>query len=91
MTTLDTTPATNATRAFSRWLQAGLALTLVFPTLRGFDADFGWWPMWLVALPMACLMLLQPRQISSLAMAGRRRWRARERSRRQAVRYRINR
>ncbi|HEY0334779.1 MAG TPA: hypothetical protein VGC74_13895 [Stenotrophomonas sp.] len=32
---------------------AGLALVLVWPAARGASAWLGWWPLWLVGMPMA--------------------------------------
>ena len=31
---------------------AGLALVLVWPAARGYNAWIGWWPLWLVGMPM---------------------------------------
>ena len=77
-----------AETAFRYWLLAGLALSTVFPVLRGFDPVLGWWPMWLVALPLACLLLgSRPGAWFQLASSRPRP----ARPRRQAVRYRINR
>ena len=82
-----------AARTFSVWLQAGVALTLVFPGLRGFDPALGWWPMWLVALPLFCLLLVRPRAlltfVGAIAPQGSRGNTAA--LRRQAVRYRVSR
>lgn len=31
---------------------AGLALVLVWPAARGYNAWIGWWPLWLAGMPM---------------------------------------
>lgn len=31
---------------------AGLALVLVWPAARGYSQWLGWWPLWLVGMPM---------------------------------------
>lgn len=78
-----------AATAFRSWLLAGLALTAVFPALRNFDPILGWWPMWLVVLPLACLLLMgsRPAELFQLAVARQRP----HHRRRQAVRYRFSR
>jgi len=86
-----TTPRRSAiaSSAFRWWLWAGLALAALFPPLRGFDPILGWWPMWLVVLPLTCLLLLGSRPTALLQSAT-----ARHRAvapRRQAVRYRLSR
>jgi len=82
-----------AARAFQWWLQAGVVLTVVFPELRGFDPAYGWWPMWLVVLPLCCLLMVRPRSAVQLAGAvASQGWRGSAASpRRQAVRYRVSR
>ena len=82
-----------AARGFQWWLQAGVVLTLLFPALRGFDPAYGWWPMWLVVLPLCCMLLMRPRTTALLAGAfAKQGFRGNTASlRRQAVRYRVSR
>ena len=82
-----------AARAFQWWSAAGVVLTLVFPALRGFDPALGWWPMWLVVLPLCCLLIVRPRAAALFArtIAGQGPRHAGAALRRQAVRYRVSR
>jgi hypothetical protein len=41
------------------WLTLGVAVMLLFPTLRGSDPLFGWLPFWLVVAPLIDLAVLR--------------------------------
>ena len=59
-----------------RWLALGLLAVALVPALRGSSAWFGWWPMWLVAMPaVAWWALHRFRLPSGLRVARRRRGR----------------
>ena len=93
MNAIDPSRNAIAARAFRWWLVAGAVLTLVFPALRGFDPALGWWPMWLVMLPLCCLLMVRPRAAAELmgAIAPQGLRRNAGALRRQAVRYRVSR
>ena len=59
-TALDSPSATPiagaAIAVYRAWLVLGIALVLMFPALRAQDAVMGWWPLWLVVLPLAGLL-----------------------------------
>ncbi|KAF1685280.1 hypothetical protein B1992_12770 [Pseudoxanthomonas broegbernensis] len=40
-------------RALRRWLALGLLGVLLVPALRGSSEWLGWWPLWLVGMPLA--------------------------------------
>lgn len=48
---------------------AGLALVLVWPAARGYSAWLGWWPLWLVGMPMAAWWALYRFRLPRLGAA----------------------
>lgn len=49
---------------------AGLALVLVWPAARGDSQWIGWWPMWLVGMPMLAWWSLYRFALPTLAATG---------------------
>lgn len=49
---------------------AGLALVLVWPAARGYNAWLGWWPLWLVGMPMVAWWALYRFRLPRLRAAA---------------------
>lgn len=63
----------------------GIALVLLLPAARGHHALLGWWPLWLVAMPLSAWWALHRFQVPAEATASvRRLWPARQAPRRAA-------
>ena len=51
----------------------GLAVVACLPAARGSNALLGWWPLWLVAMPVAAWLLLALRARQDIALSVKRR------------------
>lgn len=58
------------TKALLCWLGTGAVALIVFPSLRGIDAWFGWLPFWLIVAPLIDLVALRHRWITARLRAG---------------------
>lgn len=73
-------------RPLQAWLAAGIVILMLFPTMRGVDARFGWLPFWLVVAPAIDLAVLRRRAIATWLFQYALRWRSHRRAQRRQAR-----
>ncbi|WP_246194129.1 hypothetical protein [Pseudoxanthomonas jiangsuensis] len=73
-------------RLLRRWLGCGLLAVCLVPALRGSSEWIGWWPMWLVGMPLAAWWALHrfqlPQATATVLARGMRRLRPHRQARR---------
>ena len=72
MDILDLDPRRLVCSIYRLWLVLGALAVLALPAARGFDPLLGAWPLWLVGLPAASLVLGQSVNPSRLRSIRRR-------------------
>ena len=79
-----TGPDPGLERFLRRWFALGLLAVALVPALRGSSEWLGWWPLWLVFMPLAAWWALHRFRMPPVAAVGRiaRRLRPRRQARR---------